>query len=93
MLANDIGEPVAPHMRRAFKGTFMINGGYDAPMGAEAIDNGETDLVAYGVPFIANPDLPERFRQSAPLNQPDISTFYTPGAKGYTDYPALSVNS
>ena len=93
MLANDIGERVAPHMRRAFKGTFMINGGYDALTGAAAIDNGETDLIAYGVPFIANPDLPERFSRSAPLNEADPSTFYSQGAKGYTDYPALTVNS
>ena len=93
MLANEIGERVAPHMRRAFKGVFMINGGYDAFTGAAAIDSDETDLVAYGVPFIANPDLPERFRHSAPLNEADPSTFYTQGAKGYTDYPALTVNS
>jgi len=51
---------------------------------------GEADAVAYGVPFIANPDLPERFKQNAPLNAPDQSTFYAPGAKGYTDYPYLN---
>ncbi|MCU0787807.1 MAG: alkene reductase, partial [Verrucomicrobia bacterium] len=47
---------------------------------------------AFGVPFIANPDLPERFRRNAPLNPPDQKTFYAPGPKGYTDYPALGGN-
>ncbi|MDJ0677672.1 MAG: alkene reductase [Calothrix sp. MO_167.B42] len=93
MLAKDIGESVAPYMRRAFKGIFMINGGYDALTGAAAINNSEADLVAYGVPFIANPDLPERFRRSANLNEADPSTFYSGGTKGYTDYPALTVNN
>jgi 2,4-dienoyl-CoA reductase-like NADH-dependent reductase (Old Yellow Enzyme family) len=53
------------------------------------IEAGEADAVGFGVPFLANPDLPERFRQGAPLNQPDPTTFYAPGAKGYTDYPTL----
>ncbi|HEX3012728.1 MAG TPA: hypothetical protein VHO92_00445, partial [Methanobacterium sp.] len=65
------------------------NGGYDFHSGNEAIARGEADLIAYGVPFLANPDLPERFRQNKPLNEPDISTFYVGGEKGYTDYPAL----
>lgn len=47
------------------------------------------DAVAFGVPFLANPDLPERFRRGAALNAPDSSTFYTPGPRGYTDYPVL----
>jgi N-ethylmaleimide reductase len=50
---------------------------------------GEADAVAFGVPFLANPDLPERFRLNAPLNQPDQSTFYAPGPKGYVDYPFM----
>lgn len=83
------GDRVSPHMRKAFKGTFMINGGYDYVSGESAIANGEADLVAYGVPFIANPDLPERFSREATLNEPDPSTFYTHEAKGYTDYPTL----
>jgi N-ethylmaleimide reductase len=66
-----------------------INGGYDLESGDRAIATGEADLVAYGVPFIANPDLPERFRLGASLNQPDPSTFYTHEAIGYTDYPTL----
>ena len=89
MLAAE-GEPrVGPHMRQAFNGVFMLNGGYDAVTGAAAIHNGEADLVSYGVPFIANPDLPERYPTDASLNQADPSTFYTHESKGYTDYPAL----
>ena len=51
--------------------------------------SGEADLVAFGVPFLANPDLPIRFKVKAPLNVPDQATFYAGEAKGYTDYPAL----
>jgi N-ethylmaleimide reductase len=83
------GDRVSPHMRRVFNGTLTINGGYDLESGDRAIATGEADLVAYGVPFIANPDLPERFRLGASLNQPDPSTFYTHEAIGYTDYPTL----
>jgi N-ethylmaleimide reductase len=89
MLAAE-GEPlVHPHMRRVFDGPMIMNGGYDAVSGAEAIATHQADAIAYGVPFIANPDLPERFAQSAPLNEPDPSTFYTTGPQGYTDYPTL----
>ena len=59
----------------------------DRASGAHAEARG--DLVAFGRSFLANPDLVTRFRQDAPLNPPDASTFYTPGAKGYTDYPSL----
>lgn len=83
------GVRVSPYLRKAFKGVFMVNGGYDRTTGEEAIASGEADLIAYGVPFIANPDLVERFRIGADLNTPDQSTFYTSGAKGYTDYPSL----
>ena len=51
------------------------------------LKEGRADLIAFGRPFLANPDLPERYRKGAPLNAPDMATFYTPGAKGYTDYP------
>jgi N-ethylmaleimide reductase len=56
-----------------------------------SIEDGYADLVAFGVPFIANPDLVKRLATDAVLNQADQQTFYTPGAKGYTDYPALTV--
>jgi N-ethylmaleimide reductase len=82
--------PVARAMRDAYRGTFIVNGGYDAESGGEAIKSGAADLVAFGVPFLANPDLVERYRRNAPLNAPDASTFYGGGTKGYTDYPALA---
>lgn len=81
---------VAPVLRRKFQGTLIVNGGYDFDTGSEAIDNGEADLVSFGVSFLANPDLPERFRKNASLNQPDFDTFYVGEEKGYIDYPELS---
>lgn len=81
-------ERAAPHMQRAFNGPIILNGGYDAPLGAAAIENGEADAIAYGVPFIANPDLVDRFKQGASLNAADPNTFYTHGPEGYIDYPA-----
>lgn len=80
---------LAPQLRKLFKGTFIVNGGYDQATGNAAIANGEADLVAYGVPFLANPDLPYRFGKKAKLNAPDQATFYAGEEKGYTDYPAL----
>jgi N-ethylmaleimide reductase len=88
MLAGE-GEFVTPYLRKIFEGPLMVNGGYARETGAAAIDQGDADLIAYGVPFIANPDLPERFRHNAPLNPPDPATFYAHGPEGYTDYPAL----
>lgn len=84
------GDRYAPAIRAAYKGVFMINGGYDAALGSAAIAQGDADLIAYGVPFIANPDLVTRFRLNAPLNPPDPATFYTRGEKGYLDYPVLA---
>lgn len=80
---------LTPLLREAFGGTLMVNGGYDAQSGEAALSRGEADLVSYGVPFLANPDLPERFRSGAPLNPPDPSTFFTGEEKGLTDYPAM----
>lgn len=80
---------ITPLLRKVFQGVLMVNGGYDAATGEAALSRGEADLVAYGVPFIANPDLPERFRNEAPLNSVDFSTFFTGEERGYTDYPAL----
>jgi len=80
---------VTPILRDKFSGTMIVNGGYDARSGHAAIARGEADLVAFGVPFLANPDLPARYRESAPLNLPDQATFYAGEAKGYIDYPAL----
>jgi len=77
-------------LRALFKGTYMVNAGYDKARANAALAAGDADLVAFGVPYIANPDLPERFAQDAPLNDADPATFYGGDAKGYTDYPALS---
>ncbi|HEY0439141.1 MAG TPA: alkene reductase [Xanthobacteraceae bacterium] len=88
-MATPAAARIAPVLRRVFGGTLMVNGGYDAATASAAIGRGETDLVAFGVPFLANPDLPHRFRAGAPLNAPDFATFYTGEEKGYTDYPVL----
>ncbi len=77
----------SPAMRRAFGGAFIVNGGYDATTAEAALAMGDADLVSFGRPFIANPDLPERIASGAPWSAPDPSTFYGGGAKGYTDYP------
>lgn len=81
-------------LRRAFKvaggHASMVNNGYTAAMGEQAVTQGEADLVAYGVPFLANPDLVARFRNGWPLNAPDQATFYGGDAKGYTDYPVYA---
>ena len=83
------GERVSPILRKLFRQTYIVNGGFSAQDAERAIAAGETDLVAFGVPFLANPDLPQRFAADAALNAPDQATFYTGEAKGYTDYPAL----
>lgn len=77
-------------LRRAYRGHYMANGAYSKESGSQAIQIGRADSVAYGVPFIANPDLVERFQSDAPLNQPDPASFYGGTEVGYTDYPALS---
>ncbi len=81
---------VAKHFRPKFEGTLIINKGFNKETGTTVLEEGDADLVAFGVPFLANPDLVKRFELDAPLNQPDQQTFYTPGATGYIDYPALS---
>jgi N-ethylmaleimide reductase len=74
-------------MRDAFGGTVMLNGGYDRETGNRAVSEGRADLVSYGRLFLANPDLPRRFAEALPLNDPDPDTFYGGGAEGYVDYP------
>jgi N-ethylmaleimide reductase len=71
------------------KGAWMVNNGYDKPLAEEALKEGD-DLVAFGRPFISNPDLVRRLREGAPLNPWDKNTFYGGGEAGYTDYPALA---
>ncbi len=84
------GERVSPYMRKIFKGAFIANGGYTQDLAEKALEHKEADAIAFGVPFIANPDLVERFKSGAPLNAADDSTFYTHDAHGYTDYPLLA---
>ncbi|HVT55834.1 MAG TPA: alkene reductase [Xanthobacteraceae bacterium] len=80
---------ISPLLRGIFKGTYIVNGGFDATSAEDALERKAADLVAFGVPFLANPDLPVRYRDKAALNVPDQNTFYQGEAKGYTDYPAL----
>lgn len=68
----------------------IVNTGFDKAKGNEAIASGSVDVVAFGVPYIANPDLVERYRVDGPLNKPDPETFYGEGPKGYTDYPQMA---
>jgi 2,4-dienoyl-CoA reductase-like NADH-dependent reductase (Old Yellow Enzyme family) len=82
---------LGPGLKAAFGGAYIANERFTQETANQVIAAGEADAVAFGIPFIANPDLPERFRQNAPLNEPDRTTFYAPDAKGYTDYPALSL--
>ncbi len=77
-------------LRQTFQGPFILAGGFDRASAESALAANQADLIAFGRPFLANPDLLERMRANAALNAPDMATFYTPGAKGYTDYPALA---
>lgn len=85
----DYGQLQRTYRAAGGKAAWMVNNGYDAKLAERALAEG-ADLVAFGRPYIANPDLVERLRQQAPLNAPDKATFYGGGAKGYTDYPALA---
>lgn len=77
-------------LKDLFRGPYMANGGYTLDRANEAIARGDADVVSFGKPFLANPDLVERFRNGAGLNEPDQATFYGGGAEGYTDYPFLA---
>ena len=89
-----MGTPPVPaelktKLRAAFNGLFILAGGFDREKAESALSNGQADLIAFGRPFIGNPDFVERLRTHGALNAPDMATFYTPGSKGYTDYPTL----
>lgn len=81
---------VAKYYRKIYNGTLIINKGFNKETATQVLEDGYADLVSFGVPFIANPDLVERYKTDAPLNTPDQDTFYVPGEKGYTDYPFLN---
>lgn len=76
-------------LRKAFKGAYIANAGYTRERASAVLARGDADLVSFGALFLANPDLPARLAEGAPLNTPDQSTFYGGGEKGYTDYPFL----
>jgi N-ethylmaleimide reductase len=89
-----MGAPPVPaefklKLRAGFDGLFILSGGFDHASAEQALVDKRADLVAFARAFLANPDLVARMRLNAPLNPPDMATFYVPGAKGYTDYPAL----
>lgn len=89
-----MGTPEVPRefkkkLRETFGKTFILSGGYDAERAESDLQEGLGDLVAFGRPYIANPDLVQRFKKGADLNEPKQDLFYTPGAEGYTDYPTL----
>jgi N-ethylmaleimide reductase len=92
---SSMGAPQVPAsmkatFRNTFKGKLILSGGYDAARAESDLAAGKCDLVAVGKPFLANPDLVTRWKTGAALNAPDMNTFYTPGANGYTDYPVLN---
>lgn len=77
-------------LREAWPRTLIVCGGFDRAKAEAALDAGQADLIAFGRPFLANPDLVARLARGLPLNPPDMKTFYTPGEKGYTDYPTAT---
>jgi N-ethylmaleimide reductase len=87
-----MGAPAVPaalkaDLRSLFKGPFILAGGFDHDSAEQALAEGRADLIGFGRPFLANPDLVARMKAGAALNAPDMATFYTADAKGYTDYP------
>ncbi|MDB6056719.1 MAG: NADH:flavin oxidoreductase/NADH oxidase, partial [Verrucomicrobiales bacterium] len=84
---------IGPELKKLFGGSYIANERFDFDTGNQVLAAGEADAVAFGVSFIANPDLPERFRIGAALNAPNKDTFYSRGSNGYTDYPFMSRSS
>jgi N-ethylmaleimide reductase len=92
---SSMGAPAVPQsikdvFRKEFKGALILSGGYDLARAESDLEAGRADLITVGRPILANPDLVERWKSGAALNAPDPTTFYTPGPKGYTDYPVLA---
>jgi N-ethylmaleimide reductase len=92
---SSLGAPAVPQsikdtFRKEFKGALILSGGYDPERAERDLAAGKADVIAFGRPVLANPDVIARWKAKAPLNPPDPTTFYTPGPKGYTDYPALT---
>ncbi len=86
---HEAADSIGPQLKQAFGGVYIANEAFTKDSANAWLQNGKADAVAFGVPFIANPDLPERLAQGAPLNDADAKTFYSNGPVGYIDYPRL----
>lgn len=86
MGAPEVSPALKAKIRATFKGRYILSGGYDLARANSDLEASRGDLVAFGRPFISNPDLVEKLKHGTPLTEPDFNTFYTPGEKGYTDY-------
>ena len=82
-------DSLGPALKKAFGGVYIANEKFTKASAEKIIESGHADAVAFGVPFISNPDLPHRLAENAPLNETNFETLYTPGEAGYTDYPAM----
>jgi 2,4-dienoyl-CoA reductase-like NADH-dependent reductase (Old Yellow Enzyme family) len=82
------GPPVAPHIRSVFRPPLVLNSDYDRSSAKAALDSGVADAIAFGRPFISNPDLPRRLAENLPLAKDDMATWYSQGPEGYIDYPS-----
>jgi 2,4-dienoyl-CoA reductase-like NADH-dependent reductase (Old Yellow Enzyme family) len=82
--------PIAPDIRRVFAGPLVLNSDYDGVSGQAALDAGTADAIAFGRPFISNPDLPARLAHHLPLAKDEMATWYSQGPEGYIDYPAAA---
>ena len=91
MGAPEFPSKIKERLRKGFDGVFILSGGYNRERAETDLQAGKGDLVAFGRPFIANPDLVARWEANAELNEPDFDTFYTGGEKGYIDYPVMEV--
>ena len=93
MGAPEVPAEIKRKIRKVFNNTLILSGGYDKERAENDLNEGHADLIAFGRPFIANPDLVNRMAENAERAMPDFDTFYTPGEKGYIDYPYLKEES
>ncbi|MBW9259793.1 MAG: alkene reductase [Candidatus Thiodiazotropha sp. (ex. Lucinisca nassula)] len=88
--APEVPASIKAEIQKQFGGTIIANGGFDRNSAEAALVDNKADMIAFGVPFLANPDLIYRYQRDLELNTPDFDTFYTPGEKGYLDYPVIT---